>query len=495
MDDDDDFELPCAGRLPRRPRTYDDDAFDPPPPRRKPSKTIYAPLQPSEEEEEAHNDEAASPTPPVPHSPRWSKDDALPEEKEAEEALPSAWDPAPLDFEPSTTSLLERLRPASSPLKDALVKRALKREHLVPALVGVILLLGGALALSVLTPNISAEHQQEMQLVQATRSPDRPPPRPRPPSAPPPPPPPPPSPSSPPQPSPPLPPPPPPPPLPFDPYPPAPSPPPPPPPVDRINARYRTSPYSRWPSDGSLPSDGGILIHCFDANEDSAEPWKPSRLPLYSNVPCSGCPVHYSWDLSASLIFAEQTLDPAGKPSERVGHSAPRDFLFGGGCVAGGIIFRPGSTTRIVCGNGGDCGGYCHPWCAPTDASTPTAGRACESTKSWRPSDVGLYLQRETVERRRGDYRNNVYNEFLVDGRHWAKHLPFTIDAIVSGCERRPDGQCDSNSDVAQAGSGMSAASVHRAFLKQYGIDEHEVPLIEWTGEVDAPFRIAGSAD
>ena len=91
--------------------------------------------------------------------------------------------------------------------------------------------------------------------------------------------------------------------------------------------------------------------------------------------------------------------------------------------------------------------------------------------------------------------RWQVYNEFLVDGRHWAKHLPLTIDAIVSGCERRPDGQCNGNSDVARAGSGLSAAAVHRAFLKQFGIDEHDVPLIEWTGEVDTPFRIAGSAD
>ena len=103
-----------------------------------------------------------------------------------------------------------------------------------------------------------------------------------------------------------------------------------------------------------------------------------------------------------------------------------------------------------------------------------------------------IYLQRETAERRRGDYRNNVYNEFLVDGRWWDKHLPATIEAMVSGCSRRPDGTCDGHGERGVAGGSLSADAVHRRFLQKYGLTHADVPLLEWTGEVDRPFRTAG---
>jgi hypothetical protein len=87
-------------------------------------------------------------------------------------------------------------------------------------------------------------------------------PPPDPPDPPPPPPPPPPSPPQPPSPAPPPPPPSPPPPPPPVPPSPSPPPPPPPPPVERINARYATSPYEQWAADGTLP-DAGLLCARF----------------------------------------------------------------------------------------------------------------------------------------------------------------------------------------------------------------------------------------
>ena len=510
---DDDFELPPHRSLrtaaPRR--GLDDDIFSPP---IKPTSTRpgarYAPLAPArdidEDDEEDDDEEGAGGLRLRTEEPiRLSKeaDDGAADDEQAETPEKSAWDPVPL-FEPSGasggSSPAARLSDEIAKLKQRFDEQPpqMQRWYVIAAscagtlAILILISVSAPSSLSIVSPPpasppppgapVPRTQSQELLLRDD-------PPLPLPP-LPPPPPPPPPSPSPPRKPRPP----PPPPPMPTIPDPPPPPMPPPPPPIDRINARYARSPFAAWPSDHSLSTEGGLLIHCFDSNEASDEPWLPSRLPLTSNRPCANCPTSWSWDLSASLIFREQTLDASGEPSTRVGHNQPRDWLFGGGCVAGGIIFRPGPPTRIVCGNGGDCGGYCHEWCAPTDASTPVLGPSCKPPSSWRPEDVHIYLQRETAERRRGDYRNNVYNEFLVDGRWWTKHLPATVDAIVTGCDRQPDGSCDGHSSVGKAGaSGLDAEQVHKKFLRKYGLSAADVPLLEWTGQVDRPFRIAGT--
>lgn len=222
----------------------------------------------------------------------------------------------------------------------------------------------------------------------------------------------------------------------------------------------------------------GLLVHCFDSVEDPNAKWRPSGKPESLNQqPCPGCPPHHSWDLSTSIIFAEQTISLSGGPIIRYGQKqTPQDFLFGSGCSGGALIFRPG-VARITCGNAQDCGGYCHPPCPSTDASTPVAGPLCNGL-SWEPRDIHIYLQRETHERRRGVNRNNVYNEFLIDGRGWEHALPRTIEAFLNNQEGRGD-----------------TPRVHATFLQKYGLDAETVPLVEWTGRADQPLRVASEAN
>ena len=198
--------------------------------------------------------------------------------------------------------------------------------------------------------------------------------------------------------------------------------------VDRINLRYRRTPFEPWPDDGSL-SDNGVLVHCFDDHEDPQARYLPAA--QFGSRPAS-----------ASLIFEEQLRNP------RV--TEPGQALFGGGCGLGGIIFRPGPSTRVRCGNGQDCGGYCHAWCPATTTASRTDVPTCETVEcpdacSWRPSDIHVYLQRDTWQRRRGtpirlgvhgppvDPNNNAYNEFLVETAHWHASMPHAIEAFVAG--------------------------------------------------------------
>ena len=244
--------------------------------------------------------------------------------------------------------------------------------------------------------------------------------------------------------------------------------------VDRINARYRLAPYEPWSDDGTLP-EAGLLIHCFDGHEALETPWSPTSTSLYEYTPCTNCMPHVSWDLSTSLIFADQTRALSGGPNPK-GH-APVDFLFGGGC-GGGLIFRPG-VTRVRCGNAQDCGGYCHELC-PDTSDTPDEPPACPLTLSWAPKDVHAYLRRETRVRRGGAYRNNVYNEFIIDGQQWNSQLPHSIDAFIMGT-------------VGSEGA-KHAAEVHARFLAKYGLSAEEVPLLAVTGSATNAFRVAPRA-
>lgn len=135
-------------------------------------------------------------------------------------------------------------------------------------------------------------------------------------------------------------------------------------PLERINQRYRRSPFdSPWPVDGALP-DAGLLVHCFDDHEDVSHRWRPR--PGTDEV-------HNK--LSSSLIFAAQCVSwgrdarSPDAPDSLPNGLTPFHNLFGGGCGFGGVIFRPGPTTSVLCGNEADCGGYCHPWCPALNAS------------------------------------------------------------------------------------------------------------------------------
>ena len=111
----------------------------------------------------------------------------------------------------------------------------------------------------------------------------------------------------------------------------------------------------QWASDGSIP-EAGLVVHCFDGNEDRADPWRPGI--------ATGTAGDHP---SASVIFREQCVNGAGRL-----RWAPGALLFGHACGGGGIIFRPGKM-RILCGHDRDYGARCAR--EPTDRATDGLAR------------------------------------------------------------------------------------------------------------------------
>ena len=168
--------------------------------------------------------------------------------------------------------------------------------------------------------------------------------------------------------------------------------------AERINRRYRRAPFAAWAADGALP-DAGVLVHCFDGHAQNS--W-------LAPADCADIE-HGSCLVSASMIFSLQNRDLHDNPTGR----EASDSLF---ACPGGIVFRPG-VTIVQCGAPGDCGGYCHQPCPSLDDDAERTGPSSNPDScTWAVDDIGIYLERETNERRAGKYRNNGYNEFLVRG-------------------------------------------------------------------------------
>ena len=206
-------------------------------------------------------------------------------------------------------------------------------------------------------------------------------------------------------------------------------------PVDAIVDRFRTEPYGAWPPDDTL-AFSGVLIHCIDGYEDHDEPWKPTQ-----------------GYISASFIWADMRAP---------GFDIP---VFS--CQTGGYIFRPGSSTKLVCGNGKDSGGACFDFCPPATelgdvASYSHPGDGCGA--SWRPRDFGMYLHRVAEWSKMS--RRADYNEIIVEGAgpksSWTAHLPDIVEAFFS-----------------VKGKDADSVKAHRAnFLRSYGLDASRVPLL-----------------
>jgi len=212
--------------------------------------------------------------------------------------------------------------------------------------------------------------------------------------------------------------------------------------VDALNARFRRSPFDRelWRDDGSL-GDAGLLVHTFDG-------WENHELKFL--------PGQNGKDQCASFVFAGQRI---------AGHKLP---LFSG--AVAGIIFRPGSSTRLLCGKGKDSGGQCGPhWCPSTTSlgdlrSFQYPGDGCDG--SWRSRDFGVFLER-TTKWQRLNHRMD-YNEIVVSSNHWSKNMPYAVEAIFGD------------------------RGVHSRFLEEYGIPAARMPHLEldpWNW--DFPLRVA----
>ena len=61
------------------------------------------------------------------------------------------------------------------------------------------------------------------------------------------------------------------------------------------------------------------------------------------------------------------------------------------------------------------------------------------------------------------------WQEFIIDGTHWAQNLPWSIEAFIS------------------SRNGASQAA-HEKFLAAYSITAEDVPLLTMTPKLDTPF-------
>ena len=255
--------------------------------------------------------------------------------------------------------------------------------------------------------------------------------------------------------------------------PPSPCPPPPRPPIaennvlKQLHSRFHRSPdTAAWDASGTL-ADAGILIHVFDGWEEREEKsiWRARG------------------GISCSLIFRDQR--PRGH------YSIPMYTAWASGVQ--GIIFRPGPTTRILCGNAADSSvGKCKVhWCPSVslsqDTYDPARTRGDDGAAgcygSWKPQDFGVFLRRfvkyNKAVRAAMSHRLN-YNEIIVDGGHWTDSLPNSIEAFFTSDDL---GRKEEQEDLAKM--------QHQLFLQTYSLNAAQVPLLKldptnW----DEPFRV-----
>lgn len=215
--------------------------------------------------------------------------------------------------------------------------------------------------------------------------------------------------------------------------------------VDRLNARFRRSPFSEsWAPDGTL-ADAGILVHTFDGYE-AGQLWLPA-----TNGPGAT-------EQSGCFVFAGQRV--AGEPIP----------VYRGG--SSGIIFRPGHT-RILCGKAVDSGGHCptpgdrnRHWCAAsrTIVDVPWT-EADDKLCAFRPEDFAVQLERLTNYQTAN--QRLFYNEIIVDAVHWRGHLPDVVESVYGN------------------------RAVHDAFVSRFGLSEATHPYLTLdASDWETPFRL-----
>ena len=223
--------------------------------------------------------------------------------------------------------------------------------------------------------------------------------------------------------------------------------------AEQINARFHREPYTaRFTVDGLLP-DAAVLLHIFDEWEEST-----GNERIFWRAGSSRNNVIQR--MSTSLIYADQRpscCNDIGIPVFDKGFAGLQ-----------GLIFRPGITTRILCGSAGDrSSAPCSKWCESIplegDVFDPHhPGRGADGCAgAWRPQDFGVYLQRSCLWEKevQAPWAGHVdYNEILIDGSHWNAHLPDAIEAFF--------------------GSGDLARQQHQRFLERYQLTASQVPLL-----------------
>ena len=80
----------------------------------------------------------------------------------------------------------------------------------------------------------------------------------------------------------------------------------------------------------------------------------------------------------------------------------------------GGVLLRPGRTTRVLCAKPRDGGGG--------------NGGHCVWNADWLPERIGARLRELTDEQHAS--HTLFHNEIIVSGKTWAAHLPRAIEAF-----------------------------------------------------------------
>lgn len=89
---------------------------------------------------------------------------------------------------------------------------------------------------------------------------------------------------------------------------------------------------------------------------------------------------------------------------------------------------------------------------------------------AWRPADLPAMFD---VARGTG-----VYNEVIIDARHWTRNLPHSVEAIFS-----------------TAGGEVEAGRIHAGLVEAYRLDAGAVPLLALDSrDWNAPFRRVSAA-
>ena len=238
--------------------------------------------------------------------------------------------------------------------------------------------------------------------------------------------------------------------------------------IKQLHSRFHRSPdTAAWDASGAL-ADAAVLVHVFDGWEQkNGQSWAAQG------------------SISCSLIYG--SLRPRGH------YSIPTYSAWASGVQ--GVIFRPGPTTRILCGNAADSSvGKCKEhWCPSVslsqDSYDPTKTRGNDGPAgcyvSWKPQDFGVFLRRFTKYNKavKAAFSHRLdYNEIIVDGGHWTDHLPDSIEAFFTSDEL----------GMKEEQEGL-AIEQHRLFLQTYHLSAAQVPLLKldptnW----DEPFRVLG---
>ena len=150
-------------------------------------------------------------------------------------------------------------------------------------------------------------------------------------------------------------------------------------------------------------------------------------------------------DISASLIYDGTRFPGAVIPT----------FT----CKNGGLILRPGVSSKIKCAAGQDNGGVCKGFCHSLNAFKDWPGDDCHGL-NWPPENIGKYLELTAAYSIAN--KRSTYNEFIVDPLPWQNRVTHAVEAMF-GTRGQPL---------------KAAGAVHRAFLHEFGLTKASHPLL-----------------